>query len=288
MKILSFFKDQMLPPAWSFSAEGVIWSIASTETGKLIGEERDLSNKRASFFCIELKTGRVLWRGKNFGEQWWAGIEAVHRDVLFLHGFAKPDMPGHKGIVAVEIDTGKQLWSNNDVRFVDAERDSVFGCNDAAGEDRVVELNCDSGEIIRTHENYRQTAKKMHDSHDVGGSRTLYPAPVGLLSVVAREELIKHPSHIQEVGGVEAIECGAYLVFSFLERAKTGDTVQPLFNTIIKVLKRETGAEAYKDELAANVPSSVSGLFQITDDVLLYVKHRTSLVAVNLSTQSGG
>lgn len=289
MKILSFLKSQSLSPAWSYSAGGVIWSLTTTNTGKLIGEERNLSEKKASFFCIEQNTGKVLWQNKRFGAQWWIGIEAIHNDVLFLHGFAKPDMPGHKGITAIDVLTGNQLWPNDDLRFVGVAGSSVFGCKDTADASSVFELNLRSGAIIRSLEDYRQVIKaERNQTAEAEHDQTRYPVPARLLPSVVADELMKHLSNTQIVGDVEAIDLAELVVFSFHVHAKGSTPEQPLFNTILQVLRKDTNVIVFGDEPMTNGPVFVPGSFHVSDNMLLYVKNRTTLTAVHLTFPTGG
>ena len=88
MSLFGFLKDQKLKPTWEYKVDGLIWRVIPAESGKIVGEVRNVTKKATSFFCLNQMTGEVFWEDLKFGERWWIGIEAIHKDVILLHGFA--------------------------------------------------------------------------------------------------------------------------------------------------------------------------------------------------------
>jgi outer membrane protein assembly factor BamB len=117
----------MLDVAWTYSPGGVIWSLRSTPAGMIVGEERDQEKREARFFCLNGMTGEVVWERLTLSQPWWTGIDAIHESVIFFHDFAKPDLPEHAHIHAVDLMTGKHLWSNTEVSFWFAYKEKVYG-----------------------------------------------------------------------------------------------------------------------------------------------------------------
>ena len=89
-----------------------IWRIIPTETGKLIIEEREKDNKQVYFNCLEIESGKKIFKNFQLEEKFWIGIEAVYNDVIYFHKFVKPDMPQHVGIIALDLGGKKILWEN--------------------------------------------------------------------------------------------------------------------------------------------------------------------------------
>jgi hypothetical protein len=121
-------------PRRIYTVRGILWQIAVDGAGRFIGEDRDLTHRSVRFFCVEGRTGKVLWESLRGDEDWWTGIEAIHGDVLLLHGFAAPDLPGHRGITAFSIPDGRKLWSVPDATYrgfaearILASRNSTYG-----------------------------------------------------------------------------------------------------------------------------------------------------------------
>ena len=89
-----------------------------TSTGKLIIEERDIENKEVFFNCIDISTGERIFSDFQLDEKFWVGIEAIDEDVIYFHKFMKPDMPGHQGIIAFDINSESILWENSEYSFL--------------------------------------------------------------------------------------------------------------------------------------------------------------------------
>ena len=58
------------------------------------------------------KIGKKLLAGFQLDEKFWVGIEKIIDDVIIFHKYARPDMPGHNGIIVVGINEKKILWQN--------------------------------------------------------------------------------------------------------------------------------------------------------------------------------
>ncbi len=103
-----------------------IWRILITDSEKLILERRDTDAKEVFFAAYELENGSPLWDNFQFEEKFWIGIEKIHKDVMLLHKFAKPDLPGHQGIIAFDINNKEMLWENKSGAFAFVLDDKVY------------------------------------------------------------------------------------------------------------------------------------------------------------------
>jgi hypothetical protein len=90
VSLFGFLKDQRLGATWTYKVDGVIWRVIPAESGKIVGEVRNVAKKTASFFCLNQMTGEVFWEDLKFDERWWIGIETIHEDIILLHGFSTP------------------------------------------------------------------------------------------------------------------------------------------------------------------------------------------------------
>ena len=122
MALRSPLKGRKYTPAWKYRTKGILWRVGPVGPASLAGEVRDPERKEVRFFCLDRLTGRVRWEGKQFGDPWWVGIECGIENVLLLHGYAHPDMPGHRGLIAVDTFTGDVLWSNQECGSGSGER----------------------------------------------------------------------------------------------------------------------------------------------------------------------
>lgn len=248
-----------------------------------VGEERDLDKKLVSFFCVNQTTGKVHWQNISFDEPWWIGIEAVHRDMVFLHGFAKPDMPDHKRIIALDLRTGHVAWQNDYLRFVLAVEDSVFASKDTANGRIVLELDRQTGSPLRSLENVPgvfSSAKSdvrasMNEDiefpHSLGASHGS-DEPVMTL-------VYEHCTSEDIVGPFEVIEKNGFLFFSCHEKCNSGGQLK---NTL-KVVDPLGGQLVFTETLDKNLRGVISDSFFVGRGMLYFVKDRSALTGVNIA-----
>ncbi len=131
---------------YTLEDENKIWRILISESEKLILERRNTDVKEVFFAAYDLSNGNPLWENFQFEEKFWIGIEKIYKDVLYLHGFTKPDMPGHRGITAFDINAKKILWKNNDGVFAFVLNDKVYHYRDDFEGTKLEPLDYLSGE----------------------------------------------------------------------------------------------------------------------------------------------
>ena len=68
-----------------------------------------------------------------FADEWWIGIEAIVGDKVF-HGYAQPDSPWRKRIIAVDLGR-KQLWENKQYALFSVRAPALYGYRDMFGKD---------------------------------------------------------------------------------------------------------------------------------------------------------
>ena len=146
--MLRFLSNSKIRNKWSFESVSLIWRILYAEPHYIVGECRDAEKKIASFFCLDAVTGSVYWREKYFDEPWWIGIEAASNGIVFFHGYAKPDMPEHKGIEACDIFKGHTLWSNPNLVFWFMSGDKICAYRDSFEKRTAYLIDAHTGEII--------------------------------------------------------------------------------------------------------------------------------------------
>ena len=106
-----------LKKSFSFSDKNQIWRLLISNTDKLVIETRNTEAKEVFFHCIDFEKGKVLFNNFQFDEKFWIGIEAIQKDKIFFHKFAKPNMPDHKKIICYDIIQQKILWQNDELTF---------------------------------------------------------------------------------------------------------------------------------------------------------------------------
>jgi hypothetical protein len=107
-----------------------IWRILISDTDTLVLERRNTDAKEVFFNAYKLANGEVLWENFQPEEKFWIGIEKIYKDVIYFHKFAKPDMPGHRGVFAYDLPGKKKLWENSSSSFAFILDDKVFAFRD--------------------------------------------------------------------------------------------------------------------------------------------------------------
>ncbi len=272
-------------PLWQFEARDVLWGLLPADGGRIIGEERDLGRKRTAFFCLDQSTGLILWRGRSYGEDWWTGMEAVAGEVLFLHGFATPSLPIHKGLVAVDVASGKQIWKAADFTFVRSSRDSVFVASGDARGATLHRLDARSGRVLESfqRDQERPELSEPEATVDAGVSA---PLPLDSLSPVSSAARVA----LREAGGEgerppEGICDNGYLVLAVRGAGGDGPEAKGSSGLDLFVINQANGKTKYRDRLHAGVEGSARPTFFVRNHLLLYVKDHRFLTAVPLDPE---
>lgn len=237
-----------------------------------------------SFFCLDQENGNVIWEKKNFGEEWWMGIEGVKDDVLLLHGYATPDLPAHRGIVAVHAPTGETLWVARDLTFLSFGDSVVLASRQEVGGPRRVRLNLADGSIAAEMEaDRREEAGLGREAVPVVGepvfpSRHVDPEdlPPDVMKVVRR-----HSGRRMAGTPVDVIEDRDLVVFDF--RDSGGSVAEGGKGaTVLIVAGRAEGTLLYRDVIDREVSQLIPEAFFLQGHMLYYVRDRRLLIAVGL------
>jgi hypothetical protein len=146
--LFSFFRLNQLKPAWEFDASAFIWRIFFTSANRVVGESRNESAKSTSFFCVDAHSGQPLWKDVKLDEPWWIGIETVYDNWVILHGFVRPDMPEHRGISVMKIESGKVIWKNDELAFWFIEHEKLYAQKYLFEKRIGYELDINTGEVL--------------------------------------------------------------------------------------------------------------------------------------------
>jgi hypothetical protein len=133
---------------FTFKSKHQVWRILISESDKLIIEVRDTLNRQAFFNCYYLNSGKKIFESFQLEEKFWIGIESIYNDIIFFHKFSKPDMPGHKQIIAFDINEQKVLWENENFIFSFIQNSNVFCYSDGFDGRYYAALNHQTGEKI--------------------------------------------------------------------------------------------------------------------------------------------
>ncbi len=280
MGIFNFFRPGKIRQKWTFTAKGAIWRILFSENGMIVGEDRNEEEKSISFFCLNELTGKVLWHGEKFGREWWSGIEAIDGNTFFIHGYGSPDIPEHKGVIAVDVFSGRILWENTDLQLLSA-RDGTIVASFGNLEKRVF-CRIDPGTGVVLEETTNRTV--VGNLPDLEVDERRYVFPVTLIpgedknSKIIREHI--RPEEL--VGSIEYIEHDDMLLFNYYEKNVKSTQSQVVLNNYFKIVSIADEGLVFSEVLNTNVSYPVPDAFFFHDEELFYIKDRSILTAIQL------
>jgi hypothetical protein len=254
--------------------------------GRIIGEARTEDRKQVRFFCLEERTGKSLWVEKDFGLGWWCGIEGISSTVVFLHGFASPDLPVHRSVYAVDIETGAMLWSAGELRFTFALPDAVYAQEDTPG-----------GRLLREYDPRtgvpRRSWKEGDDLPAVpeGGTGTVeqggpvFPVPLAQLKpeYPELEQLVESACASIGPGAAAEVLVERNLVIVGCTVLAGMDAATRSVSSSIHVIARHGGRLLYKEDISGRAGRHMPDAFFVRNDMLVYIRERTMLTGVDLA-----
>lgn len=286
MKIFSLFSTNKQTVDWSYASQGKIWRMLFSDGGHIVGENRNEHTKEASFFCLEERTGKLLWDGLTLEEPWWVGMEAVQKNVLLLHTFAKPDLPEHRGILAYDLTSAQPIWHNKELTFWFGYENSVYAYKTMFERRRGYSLDLHSGEIIQEFTeslDELQTVREL-SMHERRQDDYRFPEVLNLANADVRtSEAVKKTVGNRRIHGeIEFVRDREYLLFNYHaeEKGSTEDAVS--LENRLEIIEVERNQRVYSDLLARGAKAPVPDSFFVKGDVVYFIKDSSILAALRL------
>jgi hypothetical protein len=293
MSILSFLKSESktgLRTKWKFvpsGKENVVWKLLISPKGILTGEVRDVEAKTGSLFALDVATGKVLWKDKKVGEEWWFGSETATERTLYVQTFPKPDMPEASGIIALDIETGVTRWEQPDVALLFEADGRAYASRRRFQGREFFALDAHSGEVLEAYGTDDSAIRTIAASINELDEHSVYSSPLvpehDLYPVI--NDLIHDLLDVREVrGAIDFAEFGKYLVFSYHDRMKGAEAMlRNLLKNEIKVLDREEGSVVFSQVLNEETPFPVPENFFINRGILIYVRDKHEVAGIELA-----
>ncbi|HEY6953584.1 MAG TPA: DUF4905 domain-containing protein [Bacteroidota bacterium] len=286
MNIISLFGRKSLKSAWTFAPSGTIWRLLASESGELIGECRDEEKKLVSFFALQGESGKVLWQNLVLDEKWWTGIEEISGGVILLHGFSSPDLPGHQGIIAVDLMTGERLWTSPDFTYWFVHENSVIAHRSLFEKRLFYELNLRSGAMVREFDPDSESMLLQLRGESLlrNKSSLEFPEAVDIHSIDLRTAKgLKKQLPLSDIQGtLEGLLVGTYGIFDYHLHSAQSVTDTFMFDNHLKIIDLKTGTVIYFDVLSQGTKAPVPDSFFVKANVVFYIKDRKTLTAVRL------
>lgn len=259
---------------YTFTNKRQIWRVIPTESDKIIVEERDIEKKEVFFNSFEIKTGKILFKNFQYDEKYWIGIESIYNEIIFFHRFAKPDMPGHLGIIAFDINNQKILWKNDQLSFLFVYNNKVYCFIQKFESREFLSLDFLSGIIIENFGEDFSVVNKIKEEYLQQDFYKNFRFPSAQNSL--NEEINNYLQNIKEnnliSGPIEFIEYFNLLITSFHEITGEGK-----LNNVFKIFNIKKDKILLSETINKDVKAIVNGSFFMKDNFIILLKEKVML-----------
>ena len=245
---------------------GTVWRMEVDElTDTLFIEIRNSGEKKVSFAAIDLASGKTWFKDLVTHERWLTGIEAAYDGVLLLHNYQSAKSPAHKGIIAIDAQTAKTLWSNYNYAIDQLSADGPIFYDARIQPRRLFYLDVKTG----------ATAGNYIPSVNTGLQNNIV-AP-GLISHEALAFKLKNIH--QDANMIHYLEYNNFRIVSLHAPNKNGFS-QVLY--VINGLHPEGFGPVYEDLLNENIQKVQPEAFIMHKNRLIYIKNKTEIKVLSL------
>ncbi|MCL5267012.1 MAG: DUF4905 domain-containing protein [Bacteroidetes bacterium] len=271
-----------MKPAWTFRSEKKVWRLLPG-AGVLAVELRDTENKLTEFAGLDITTGVAHWQSLQFEDKWWITVNKIHRGVLLLQQFVKPDMPTPGKIFAVDVLTGKLLWQNNELSYMSVIEDTVYGLRNTLTSEEIVGVNYRTGEATVTFPTNDPRVQEINQT--VTEEKFMLPAAFEESeenSNQASGSILSEafPSDAKAPALIET-RSGKHVVGYHLDSG-TDEKGVPVYDSHLKVVDNG-GKILFEDTTDKGVYTTLQDFYFVVSGMLLYVRNSNEIVAVRLS-----
>ena len=251
----------MLQPHISYQFKSAAWRLdIDTNRNIVFAEIRDPADKKVSFAAININTGQVLFDGLETEERWLTGIETAYNGVLLLHGYQSESSPTHKGLIAIEGETGKTLWNNYTITFDHLSINGPVVYDSRLQPPKLFVIDSKTGAMLRS---YEPSIDVEIDNH------------IALPDDLAHEFWASLPLENEPFGNaVHYLDHNSFRIVS-LHTFAEGTLQQHLY--IFK-----GGEIVYQDLLNTGIQKLQPESFLLYKEYLIYLKNQSQLKILNL------
>lgn len=271
-----------LKKKFKFSDSNQVWRIKITDTDKLFVETRDTKNMKAYYHSFELLTGKRLFTGHQMTELFWLGIEAIKGDIVFFHRYAKPDMPGHRGIFAFDINTQKVLWEDDEYAFLFMKGDLIYVYKEGFEGRYFYTINLTSGKVV---EELGQNPIKINALRDeaessIDFSNYNFPENFNSSGLDEIDNIIsKETDEIEVANSIDFVQYNDLLVFNYHQVGSGKELINKL--KAFDLLKdKEIFSEILNQSANAYAPDS----FFLYKNMVIMIKEKKEVIVLEIKT----
>ncbi len=263
-----------------FSDTNQVWRIKITDTDKIFIETRDTEKMKAYYHTFELSTGKRIFSGYQMDEPFWLGIEAIKGDIVFFHRYAKPDMPGHRGVFAFDINTQKILWEDNDYAFLFIKEDLIYVYKEGFEGRYFYTLNIKSGDIV---EELGQDSNKINALRDEAESSVDYSNydfpesyyPLGFENI---DNIIsKETEGIEIASSVDYVHQNDLFIFNYHQVVSRTELINKL-----KAFDLSNGKEIFSEVLNQSANAYAPDSFFLYKNLAIMIKEKKEVLVFEI------
>ena len=267
---------------YTYGGKKQIWRLIPTDSIKLVIEERDTESKEVFFSCIEIESGKNVIKNLQFEEKFWIGIESIYNDIIFFHKFAKPDMPGHAGIIAYDLNSGDILWTKDDLAFLFLYEEKVYCFTSKFEGKDFFTLDYKTGELVEELGDNAQQINILRSKSISNVSYRNYIFPEVYKQTEVDDKTINNIfNRVKEekviTGSIEYAKKGDFLLFNY-HTVENDGTLKNIFNVIDTLSEKSIFEVTLNKKLKVFVPDS----FFMLDDFLFLLLEKTKLMVCKI------
>ena len=254
-----------------------IFRLISSDNDKLIIEERNIEKKQAYFNCLNIYTGKKVFKNLQFNEKFWIGIETVYNDVILFHKFRKPDMPHHRGILAFDIESQKTIWEDVNNTFLFIKDNKVFTFQQQFEQREYFALDFYTGKVVNELGSDSDSINLLRDEIFASEDFSSYnfPGSFGIENGVDRRVVVVlkqlREKHVI-TGKIEYVLKEQLLMFNF-HRIESDNSL----NNSFKAVDLSNGKYILEKVLNFRANAFVPDSFFLKDNILFLLIERTKL-----------
>ena len=267
---------------YTFKNEKQIWRLLLTSSDKLLIETRDTENKEVHFSCLDAFTGKPIFENLQLEEKFWIGIETTYKDIIFFHKFAKPDMPGHKEIIAFDINTQKILWQTNEYAFLFIYNNHVYCFKQLFEGQKFFALDYKTGQLVEELESDYEEIDHLSSQSEIENHYDDYLFPIQFseeyVESEAVREIIKDKTKgTQLTGDVEYNIYENILLMNFHNKVSEGSLINNFF-----AINIENKEELYNIVLNSDANAFVPDSFFVYKNLLFLLKGKKEVLVCSI------
>jgi hypothetical protein len=275
---LPFIKSR-LRLQWKYEATGRFWQIIPASYQYLVLEDRNTDEKVVEYAMLDYHSGKEYWR-KSFSEKWWIGVETVCEGVIVYHGYATPELPEHKNILVVDLQTGNILWSDPNLKYLFCTSGNLVAERRTNLDITYVECEIQTGNIITEH-----------DESSVMSLQQNSKIPVSKLFVYPESYEYNPPKSTSEIdilkkkmSGFKITEYidveGVIVLAGYYISSEINN--RSIMNQEIVIINKEKNKIVFRDTITRSASYPVQGVFLYAGKTIIYLKEQKILNALEI------